>query len=91
MDEYLDLTSELIYKIEYMCVCVCVFSKEVSSIIFESLEWLDLGLNSNLPGHKYIYIYIIPLAYIYIYIYIYIYSQGDRDSIPGRVILKTQK
>ena len=54
----------------------------------------------------YIYIYIYPYIYIYIYICIYIYTLyqpiglggkvftnglGDRGSIPGRVIPKTQK
>ena len=47
-----------------------MLSKRVSSTIFESLEWLDPGLNPGLPGHRQTFYSQGQWTSLYIYIYI---------------------
>ena len=63
-----------------------VLSKEVSSTIFKSLVWLDLGLNPGLPDHwRTLYS---PDQYVSaIYIYIYIHTRGLLKSSQSSQIL----
>ena len=64
------------WSLPYNAEC---WARQYQVIFFESLIWLDLGLNPGLPDHWRTLYSLGHWLDIYIYIYIYIYCHPQRD------------